>query len=124
ERGDPQDDEYVATHVRGQDNPCGLTAPAGVEGGRVPHPPPGNVRVASKRPFVDNRCHARCRAGSLAAMRRLALVSASLIALALAPAPALAASRDVSTTATYVRANYALVSSAHAKIHTAEAILQ
>ena len=57
-------------------------------------------------------------------MRRLALVFASLIALALAPAPALAASGDVGTTATYVRANYALVSSAHAKIHTAEAILQ
>jgi hypothetical protein len=41
-----------------------------------------------------------------------------------APTPALAASGDVSTTTAYVRANYALVSSAHAKIPRAEAILQ
>jgi len=55
---------------------------------------------------------------------RIALVAASLIALAAVPAPALATSGDVSATQAYVRANYALVSSAHAKIPAAEAILQ
>jgi hypothetical protein len=57
-------------------------------------------------------------------MRRLAVVTASLIALASVPAPALATSGDASATQAYVRANYALVSSAHAKIARAEAILQ
>jgi hypothetical protein len=57
-------------------------------------------------------------------MRRIALLAASLIALALLPAPALATSTDVSATQAYVSANYALVSSAHAKIGRAEAILQ
>jgi hypothetical protein len=57
-------------------------------------------------------------------MRRFALIAASLTAVALVPAPALATSGDVSATQAYVRANYALVSSAHAKLHTAEAILQ
>jgi hypothetical protein len=46
------------------------------------------------------------------------------MAVALVPAPALAASADVSATEAYVRANYALVSSAHAKLGVAEAILQ
>jgi hypothetical protein len=64
------------------------------------------------------------RVSSLASITRLALISAALLAIALVPAQALAASSDVSTTAAYVRANYALVSSAHAKIHRAEAILQ
>ncbi len=65
---------------------------------------------------------------SLEGIRRLALIPASLVALALAlalvPAPALAASSDVASTQAYLRANYALVSSAHAKIGVAEAILQ
>jgi len=46
------------------------------------------------------------------------------MAVALVPAPALAASADGSATEAYVRANYALVSSAHAKLGVAEAILQ
>jgi hypothetical protein len=51
------------------------------------------------------------------------LIPASLIAM-LAPSQALAAPADVSETQAYVRANYALVSSAHAKLGAAEAILQ
>ncbi|HEY2572262.1 MAG TPA: hypothetical protein VGI27_12350 [Solirubrobacteraceae bacterium] len=51
------------------------------------------------------------------------LIPASLIAV-LAPSQALAAPGDVSETQAYVRANYALVSSAHAKLGAAEAILQ
>lgn len=61
---------------------------------------------------------------SLESIRRLALIPASLVALALAPAPAIATSADVSATQAYVRANYALVSSAHAKIGLADTILQ
>jgi hypothetical protein len=57
-------------------------------------------------------------------MRRLVLISASLMVGALLPAPALASSADVTATQAYVRDNYALVSSAHAKIGVAEAILQ
>jgi hypothetical protein len=46
------------------------------------------------------------------------------VACALVPASALASPADVSATQAYVRANYALVSSAHAKRGVAEAILQ
>lgn len=46
------------------------------------------------------------------------------MAIALVPAPALATSGNAAATDAYVRANYALVSSAHAKIGVAEAILQ
>jgi hypothetical protein len=47
-----------------------------------------------------------------------------LVALALIPANALAAGGDSAATASYVRANFALVSSAHAKRGAAEAALQ
>lgn len=57
-------------------------------------------------------------------MRKLLLVSLVALALALLPANALAAGGDSVATATYVRANFALVSSAHAKQGAAEAALQ
>ncbi len=55
-------------------------------------------------------------------MRRTAL--ASLLALALGPACAVASASDSSTSAAYVRENYALVASAHARQGAAEAALQ
>jgi hypothetical protein len=118
----------------------GPVAPAGVEGGRVPHPPLGKRKSCLKTSAAAGASHARAprdapsrcdhrrpglgHAGSLAGIRRLALISASLMAVALVPAPALAASADVSATEVYVRANYALVSSAHARLGVAEATLQ
>lgn len=74
--------------------------------------------------LLDNRCHSGSDADSLASIRHVALIFASLTAIALVPAPALATSADVTATQAYVRANYALVSSAHAKVGVAEAILQ
>jgi hypothetical protein len=58
-------------------------------------------------------------------VRKIPLISLALIALALLPASALAAtSGDRAATASYVRANFALVSSAHGKQGAAEAALQ
>jgi hypothetical protein len=48
----------------------------------------------------------------------------SLIALAVLPAAALAASTDAATSEAYVRANYALVSAGHAKLASSNAALQ
>jgi hypothetical protein len=55
---------------------------------------------------------------------KILTASLVLVALALLPANALAAGGDSAATATYVRANFALVSSAHAKRGAAEAALQ
>ena len=57
-------------------------------------------------------------------MRKLPLASVALLALALLPAQALGAGNDRATTASYVRANYALVAGAHAKQGASEAALQ
>jgi hypothetical protein len=57
-------------------------------------------------------------------LRRLLLIAGALMAIAAVPSPAVAASADVSATQAYVRANYALVSSAHARIGVADAILK
>jgi hypothetical protein len=57
-------------------------------------------------------------------MRKLLIASLSLLALAVVPAQALGAGGDVAATASYVRANYALVASAHAKQRSSEAALQ
>jgi hypothetical protein len=64
---------------------------------------------------------ARARVASLS-VRKLPLASVALLALALLPAQALGADR--ATTASYVRANYALVASAHARQGASEAALQ
>jgi len=58
------------------------------------------------------------------AVRKLLLASISLAALAVLPAPALGAGGDRAATASYVRANYALVAAAHSRQGAAEAALQ
>jgi hypothetical protein len=55
---------------------------------------------------------------------KILTASLVLVALALLPANSLAAGGDSAATASYVRANFALVSSAHAKQGAAEAALQ
>ncbi|HEX4483974.1 MAG TPA: hypothetical protein VH081_09310 [Solirubrobacteraceae bacterium] len=57
-------------------------------------------------------------------MTRFPLAALVLIALLLVPANALAGGGDRAATASYVRANFALVSSAHSKQGAAEAALQ
>ncbi len=57
-------------------------------------------------------------------MPRAAVTSFALVALALGPACPFASAGDASTSAAYVRANYALVASAHARQGAAEAALQ
>jgi hypothetical protein len=57
-------------------------------------------------------------------VRKLLLASLVILTLVLVPTNALAAGGDSAATASYVRANFALVSSAHAKQRAAEAALQ
>jgi hypothetical protein len=57
-------------------------------------------------------------------VRKLLLASIASVALILLPTSALAAGADSAATASYVRANFALVSGAHAKQGAAEAALQ
>lgn len=56
-------------------------------------------------------------------MRRLAIGLVCLLLAALSSSSALGASSNVASTASYLRANYVLVSSGHAKIHLVEARL-
>jgi hypothetical protein len=117
--------------LRVRDNTRRLARAAVCRAGRVPHPPLGNVRVASEARCCGCRARRRAdpaqaphRAGSLASIRSLALTALSLLALAVAPAVALGASGDAAASDAYVRANYALVRAGQAKLAGAEAALQ
>jgi len=57
-------------------------------------------------------------------IRRLVLCTVMVLALAAAPAAALASSADVTATGRYVRANYLLTQAAYSKIKTAEAAMR
>ena len=83
--------------------------------------PPAGV-TGDARP--DHPRQLLSRRSTLVGMRSHTLILASLLALVLAPPAALAGSNDATATAAYVRANYALVAAARAKLGSSEAALK